>query len=333
MDKSRSESTPISDIAMKLIWARELTKAGQSLRGLSRDHASGKIVRIRHGIYLPRPLWMSLAPQQQYELRLHIVAAAFSTEPVFADLSAAVLWGIPVIGVPNKVHILAGRNGGGRSKNGVARHCVIPGSVPITRLGRWLVTDKVATGIRLATTLSFPQAVAAVDRLLNCRPLDGEDAWAWPVVPTKADLMAYADTLGSAAKMLRARAIIEFADGRSGSVGESVSRANMYLEGFPVPELQYKVVDADGLIGYSDFYWPTIRLLGEFDGVVKYTRNCYLKGKTAGEIVTAEKFREDRMRATGLGMTRWLWDVGLDRNRLRIHLERAGLTSLRLPQR
>jgi hypothetical protein len=38
-----------------------------------------------------------------------------------------------------------------------------------------------------------------------------------------------------------------------------------------------------------------------------------------------EKVREDRIRATGEGFSRWPWEVGVNPAALRSHLRRAGI--------
>jgi hypothetical protein len=64
------------------------------------------------------------------------------------------------------------------------------------------------------------------------------------------------------------------------------------------------VYDDGELLGISDFRWG--RLLGEFDGMVKYGR-LLRPGQTAADAVISEKIREDRMRAQDRGMFRWIW--------------------------
>ena len=51
----------------------------------------------------------------------------------------------------------------------------------------------------------------------------------------------------------------------------------------------------------------TLGAVGEFDGEVKYGR-LLRAGQSPGDVVFAEKVREDRIRATELGMARWAWD-------------------------
>jgi hypothetical protein len=83
-----------------------------------------------------------------------------------------------------------------------------------------------------------------------------------------------ADILAVAARrhgVVTARAALEFADGRSKSVGESVSRVRMADAGLPMPQLQLNVFDGlGGWLARPDFCWEELGVLGEFDGQIKY---------------------------------------------------------------
>jgi hypothetical protein len=68
-----------------------------------------------------------------------------------------------------------------------------------------------------------------------------------------------------------ARRVVAFADGRSESVGESRSRVAIAAAGLPPPELQWSMRLDHGM-AYTDFAWPELRTVGEFDGRVKYGR-------------------------------------------------------------
>ena len=60
-------------------------------------------------------------------------------------------------------------------------------------------------------------------------------------------------------------------------------------------------------MGRSDFAWRRGRVLGEFDGQVKY--GWLLKpGEAAGDAVFEEKRREDALRDNGARVVRWVWD-------------------------
>ena len=116
------------------------------------------------------------------------------------------------------------------------------------------LTSLPRTVVELALTLPFSESVAAID-------------WALAHGCDRATLETLADRLGGASTS-RALAAIEFADPRSGSPGESVSRALIHQLGFPLPALQVPFHDGRGFIGVVDFYWSDHALIGEFDGRV-----------------------------------------------------------------
>lgn len=69
-----------------------------------------------------------------------------------------------------------------------------------------------------------------------------------------------------------------------------------------------------------------LRSVAEFDGLAKYTRNRYLKGREVADVVIEEKVREDAMRlASGCRMARWTWSVASDLTQLRRLLVGAGV--------
>ncbi len=123
----------------------------------------------------------------------------------------------------------------------------------------------------------------------------------------------------------RVATVLDFADGDAESLGESLSRVRIMVMGFPAPELQRCFTDARGTIGRADFYWPGVRLVGEFDGAVNYSKPDFLRGRTQSQVVIDEKLREDRLRALGLGVVRWAWNDLRARGALREVLISAGL--------
>ena len=73
----------------------------------------------------------------------------------------------------------------------------------------------------------------------------------------------------------------------------------------PPPELQYEIVDDNGLlVARCDFAWPDRRTVGEFDGLVKYSGQF---GANTNEVLVAEKRREDAIRSYGWQVARWIW--------------------------
>ena len=182
--------------------------------------------------------------------------------------------------------------------------------------------------VDLARSHPFRSAVISLDAGLQERFLLPGGA----VVPavTRDEVMDRLLRLGSARGTRRARRSVGFADAKSGSAGESLSRTGIFLAGMPMPELQVVYPHPFGE-DRVDFRWKRrfqlkrMPLLGEFDGEVKYTRGEFMGGRTIDEVVWAEKRREDRLRAPGRTMVRWLWADALRPERLRAMLLNAGL--------
>ena len=108
---------------------------------------------------------------------------------------------------------------------------------------------------------------------------------------------------GSAARVVR------FADGRSESVGETRSRVVLHDAGSSRrPRCSSRSDRADGglLVGRTDFAWEEDRVVGEFDGRIKYGR-LLRPGQDAGDAVFEEKRREDAIRDEDWDVVRWTW--------------------------
>lgn len=285
----------------KLILTREHIQQGLTPKELARRCRSGALIRVRRGVYVDGRAWRAMNPWQQYRVRVSAAAETFVAPTIFSWHSAASVWRIPTIGRQQPVHALTLQNDGGRSRAGVARHYVPPAGMECVRLDGLLVTGRVRTVLDLAAFSPFAEAVVPVDHVLKPDIAQGLPAL------TKEQLVAGIEGNYTAAASRRIRAAVEFADPRSGSAGESYSRALMWIAGFEAPALQHEIRDGSGLVGYTDYYWDGVRVAGEFDGVEKYVRPEYLRGRAVSQAVVDEKERENRIRALGNGVVRWVW--------------------------
>jgi hypothetical protein len=298
------------------------------------DHSSiyraverGALARVATGAYLPAARWSSLDPDQR---RLALVDANGLLHPddgPYCHLSAAALWGLPMIGTwPDRLEVLAPVGIEVRSRRAVQWRYGPrdPGAVMIdghatTSLARTLVDVARLSRMALGVTM--------VDYGLSA---PGDDAtWFGALRVRRGELLEQVGALEGTRGIVRASRVVEFADGASGSAGESVSRVAMHVLGFPAPILQQPFYDADGLIGYCDFWWPELGLVGEFDGRGKYLRDEFTRGRTTAEVVLDEKRRENRLRALGLSVVRWEWADALAPRRLGVILAGAGLRRVR----
>ena len=80
----------------------------------------------------------------------------------------------------------------------------------------------------------------------------------------------------------------------------------MIEAGLPAPRLQREYCARSGVYRV-DFDWGA-KLVGEFDGMVKYGR-LRPSEKTVADVVLQEKLREDEIRALGPVVVRWTWSM------------------------
>ena len=303
----------------RLILAREHIQHGLVPKELARRCRSGALVRVRQGVYVDGGVWRALKPWDQYRVRVSAAAETFVAPTIFARHSAASVWRIPTIGLRQPIHALTLQNDGGRSRAGVLRHYTASAGLEYVERNGLLVTGRVRTALDLAAFTPFVEAVVPLDHVLK------PDVEQRLPALTKEQLLAGPKGNYTAAAARRIRTAVEFADPLSGSAGESYSRALMWVAGFQAPELQHEVRDELGLVGYTDCYWDGVRVAGEFDGVEKYVKPEYLKGRTSAQAVVDEKERENRIRALGNGVVRWVWSDLMEPARLERKLAAAGV--------
>ncbi|WP_028265249.1 hypothetical protein [Arthrobacter sp. MA-N2] len=285
----------------RLILSRDHLFHGLTHKELARRAKAGKLYRVRQGVYVDGSEWKALKPWEQYRVRVRAAAETAEARIIFGRHSAASVWGIPTIGVRHPVQALTLQNDGGRSRAGISRHYADPAGLKVCRRDGLLVTNRVRTVLDLAAFTPFVESIVPLDHVLKSDTKRGLPAIA------KETLLAGMAGNYTAAAIRRITAAVDFADPLSGSPGESYSRALMHITGFEAPILQQRFRDEAGRVGYSDFYWKGVRVVGEFDGIDKYLKPEFLKGRTAAQTVIDEKLREDRIRATGCGVVRWVW--------------------------
>ncbi|MDO5493088.1 MAG: hypothetical protein Q4F53_05690 [Nesterenkonia sp.] len=115
-------------------------------------------------------------------------------------------------------------------------------------------------------------------------------------------------------------------DPASESAGESVSRVLILEAGFAPPLTQQEIRLPDGRVVRVDFFWPDEGIIGEFDGMQKYSRSRDHSGLTPARVVEEEKIREDELRSLGYRVVRWTWSQMMHQRRLTPLLLRAGVS-------
>lgn len=294
-----------------------------SARTLRRDVRRGQLVSVRPGVVASVGKWEAASEREKARARLEAVVHTRRDRVVLSHESAALLWGLPHVGRRSDLVELADARGTlPRTRNGIRWRRTPFDANEIVELDGFLVTGLAQTAVDLACSRRFTNGVAAIDAVLAGR-LEGDRLPPGHAEATSLIQRIRAD--GRRGRLLAA-ITISFADPRSESVGESVSRANMHLLGFPPPLLQVEFDRGDGGVDRVDFDWPEYGLFGEFDGDAKYLRPEYTRGRPTEEIVLAEKKRADRIRRRHYRRdARWDWNTAISPARLRNALLEAGL--------
>jgi hypothetical protein len=202
---------------------------------------------------------------------------------------------------------------GGSNARAVVRHRGGPPAeavdiegVPATSLARTLVD--------VAASSSFLIAVAMIDHALRVEQKRAQQARKSGCALrglSKDDLYEELAAVNPRRGGKQAERAIAFANPLAANPGESLSRVRIVELGFEVPELQVSFPNVEGHDYWVDFYWRGIRKIGEFDGLVKYTRGAVLGDRDPAEVVVAEKLREDALRRQVSSFSRWIWDTAI----------------------
>jgi hypothetical protein len=311
----------------------DLNRLGNEARQVQRATKNGDVHRIRRGAYIDQHGWDAADARGKQILRLKAVNATRKNPPVFSLASAAVLHGLPTFGQTATIAHVSSTSPG-HSKNGVAQHLIRPG-VSTVAIEGLTCTSLIDTLADLALTSDFVSTIVSLDHALHEVALAAMPRAEWPLASSPTAARAAADFVETLRRTLdvsapsrglqRSLRTIDFATHLSDSPGESVSRCHIHLLGFPPPELQHPFYDYQGRIGWGDFWWEYLRLLGEFDGEHKYSDPTFLAGRTPEQALADEKWREDRIRATNAGVSRWGWAIATDLRALYNKLSNAGL--------
>lgn len=110
--------------------------------------------------------------------------------------------------------------------------------------------------------------------------------------------------------------VVTDADTSVESAGESLLRVLLIRLGYQVAP-QFKVRDGRVVVARVDFYLPALKVVIEFDGLVKY------EGMDGKQALAAEKERERRLHGLGYGVARIIWADLFDPRRVEAEVRAA----------
>ncbi|RLV47650.1 hypothetical protein D9V37_15930 [Nocardioides mangrovicus] len=276
------------------------TTGDAKLRGLdgkaiAREVRSGTWHRIRRGGFVAGETWRQADAETRHLIRAAAIQRSYGDRVAFSHTTAALLHGLDVWGLDlDRVHVTRCDTGAGRVERDVVHHEGFPESDELTRVGGWQVVDPARAALETGTLGTPDSAMITINHCLH-RGL-----------ATPEELIERYARFQRWPQSQQLQVVLRLADARVESPGESRCLWYFWLNGVPMPELQWPVW-VDGREHRVDFAWPQHRLLGEFDGRVKYGR-LLKPGQRPEDALFDEKQREDAIRRiTRCMMIRYVW--------------------------
>ena len=270
---------------------------GYNDRVLADARHSGVIARVRHGAYAPHDTWVNGDDIERHRLRSQAVLLTHGDRVALSHTSGAIEHGLRLWRPDlERVHVTRLDKGSGRQHGDVVYHEDTWTAADIYAKDELLVMGPETCALGAASLTTVECGIPILDSLFD---LD---------LGSEESLVTAYKKRSHWPHSQRLQLTVRFARPGAQSIGESLARNVMRVQHLPEPELQFKVYDDHGnLIGITDFAWPDLRLLGEFDGKIKYGR-LLKEGEEPGDAVFREKEREDLLREiTGFMMIRYIW--------------------------
>lgn len=300
---------------------REALAAGYDKSEIQRFLDRGEWKRVRQGAYCQRELWLRLDQRARHLLAAEAVLRCLVDAPALSHSTAAMAWGLPSWGHDlASVHVT--RPGkAGRHEAGVIHHTGLVASGDLGSVNGLLVTSPTRTVLDCAGILGFDAGVALADAALHAG------------LTTPDDLATSLERRRDWAGAATAGRIVEFADGRAESVGESRLRVSYARRGLPPAIPQVAIRTRLGIF-HPDLWIPKLFVASEFDGNIKYRPGVGVVAgrdsidRAAAAVVLAEKQRENALREAGAEVVRVIWPELDDEAALEEQAREAGRLAL-----
>ncbi|WP_344607784.1 type IV toxin-antitoxin system AbiEi family antitoxin domain-containing protein [Sporichthya brevicatena] len=264
------------------------------VRALTR---SGQWIRLRRNVYVTATdrAVAATSPETLHAQDTRAVQLALSRRQVVgADTSAVRIFGLDLRRQPGDEVVLLTDDEGVASthRDGYFLRVASLPSEQVTTCHGTPVTSPARTLLDVAANHGFEDGVVAAESAYRKKLITPEEFGA--VVAAGAGRPG----------IHVARDVHEFACPLTESVLESVSRISFREAGIRMPLSQvYLIKDYPRI--RVDFYWPSLRLVGEADGMAKYG----MRGREPMEELRLQWEREQRLRDAGYDIVRWDWRI------------------------
>lgn len=284
-------------------------------RAIRRRVQDGERVKVGHGVTTSAEAFAAASEATRHRARIDAVVARQKPGLIVSHESAVVMHGLPWFGpLPERVLLTdptRDRAQRLRFSDKVPARGRAVGTAVVEGV---LTTDLVETAVDVALRCDRGHAVVVLDAVLR-RGVAREA------------LVAELDRRPVRRGKVRAHRLVDVADARIESPGESLTNLVVHDLGLPTPVLQHEFRVGAQLVARVDFWFPQQGVVVEFDGLAKYHDRRLRGGRSAEEVVVEEKLREDAVRALpGVdGVARLVWRDVLPGGAAPLVLARAGL--------
>jgi predicted transcriptional regulator of viral defense system len=299
-----------------IVTRAELLAAGRTIPQIRWRAERGALVRLGPGSYAAAvSVARALAVREsggQLELQAAAALATLAPSTVASHQTAALIYALDMLEQLADVLVVTRPPGSQGSRTGRPGVHVHAAALPASHVTTWHgvpVTTAARTVVDLARMSSFQGGVVVADSALRAR------------LTTKKELREVAATCRGWRGIIRARRVVDFADGRSESPLESISRVALSEAGLPAPDLQVWVGNDLVALGRADFFWAKYHTIGEEDGAVKYAN----KSRAMTQLRRDTEFREAGFEVVHFGwqeITQTPWQVAAS---IRAAFQRAKL--------
>ncbi|WP_131105573.1 type IV toxin-antitoxin system AbiEi family antitoxin domain-containing protein [Ornithinimicrobium sufpigmenti] len=265
------------------------------------------LVRVRRGAFVLGSAYAAATPWERAELRTRAVGHTLAAHPAghhaLSHESALMVHELAYFGSDGLVHLVRTDGGRGRHDETIFVHRPVEHGWVVEVDGLHVVRPALAA-LQVAALHGAEAGLVCLDGVLHLAETTDRKRMGQRRGPARARVeedieRGLQEGFGIASGVVRE--VVELADGRSESVGESRSRWLLQMLGFGPLLPQYPVDLGDRTV-YADLKLGRWRVLVEFDGKGKYV---------SPDALHAEKLREDALRSLGYEVVRLSWeDVG-----------------------
>lgn len=277
----------LPEIADLLRTTAQLKQDGIGRARISYLKNEHRIRALRRGVYIGIQQYEDLEPWERY-IAETIALAIVSPQTVFSHQTAALLHGLWLWGAPpSKLHVWAPLSSRGTARM-VVRHPFLQPNTPVITLPLGLrVTEIEQTVVDCSRIMPEIPAVAVADSVLYLK---------------KSSPLALKDRLNSYGGHQKSNVwkVATLMSSHAESPGETGTRLLLQEMNLDFKE-QYEVW-LNGRCYRADFYIPSLGLIIEFDGNMKYTQFGAFQ-----DVEAMERYREKELQNAGYVVFRTTW--------------------------